>query len=1039
MKRLLKKTISCFISILLMMGLLTPAVHAEEIYPEPIDGTYQFTSAEGSGIMISDTFEFREDCFMRSSFLGCGHLALLSAQAASASYNFYPPTGEGEAPGKDTSQGGKTISELLESAGFEEVEVNNYYSADKLENSVGAAVGKRTITVSGQSYTLLAIIPRSIGYRQEWAGDLAVDDSGIHGGFKDARDEVLRFVKQYIRNHHITGALKIWTAGHSRGGATANLLAGFLAGGGIEYFGEDVSITPEDIYCYTYSAPSPIKDGILKQEELSVAPSGTRAHHITSADDRADYSKNDTFNEEYISSASGTVNPADPIYNGIRNYYFEGDFISNLPPEKWGFSLYGTRISISQLKDEEAGVIVTIEDMLNELEILNPYVYNTIHNSGNDSLEIVRYTFDPNTLSLVKDTKPHQATTLVEFIRERIAGLTLNMASTKEVYEYEETPAGYISRQNAMRHTGGLYGTLNELPSSVFHIEISSLISPGLLFYLAYAHERLGRSESEDACTALAQILQIVTGTDRDLEHGTVDDAFVALCTWMKGNPDLVKRVSGEIPSAYAVILKAFIESVLGTSYSDLDSALIALLNACTDEATGTITRMTVYGMLTGILALLNADLAKAFQNGGQNPFSTLSDGVVSYLKSGIQESASFSRQFLYASQEASEEVLSMASGAYAEEETGSEELSEKAEAVIEEEPEEKTEEIAEKPETEKAEQAEELSEKTADHEALALEEPLPEEEPMEDIENNEDSKNPESSLIEADENESIALETIPEETPEEEGSISESEADEEESLLRDGSTLSLAEAADAKLIEAIRTIINDELIEYCRTNYGDNYASDVRKHREGLILNIDHLRIIIGNTLFYTEDTDAFNAQAMLDTALTLAGNAWVVPAAHYNDTNLAWMKAAVKKGYYTDHAITHEDAKKPTHEEEGNIEYWKVHERTGDHYYTDANLTNEVDRSETILPKIPYDGDDGEKESRYIPPVINSGCPANQAWNEAAKACEPGYLDENGVFRSAKVRAVNTYDPGIGKSALSLTLSMVTAVFAWIVLKRN
>ena len=44
-----------------------------------------------------------------------------------------------------------------------------------------------------------------------------------------ARDEVLRFMKQYLEKHDIGGELKVWTAGHSRGGAVANLLGGFLA------------------------------------------------------------------------------------------------------------------------------------------------------------------------------------------------------------------------------------------------------------------------------------------------------------------------------------------------------------------------------------------------------------------------------------------------------------------------------------------------------------------------------------------------------------------------------------------------------------------------------------------------------------------------------------------------------------------------------------------------------------------------------------------------------------------------------------------
>ena len=49
------------------------------------------------------------------------------------------------------------------------------------------------------------------------------------------------------------------------------MLGGFFAGGGIDYFGDTVSITPEDVYCYTIGTPRTIKDGLDKNVELSVS------------------------------------------------------------------------------------------------------------------------------------------------------------------------------------------------------------------------------------------------------------------------------------------------------------------------------------------------------------------------------------------------------------------------------------------------------------------------------------------------------------------------------------------------------------------------------------------------------------------------------------------------------------------------------------------------------------------------------------------------------------------------------------------------
>ena len=66
-------------------------------------------------------------------------------------------------------------------------------------------------------------------------------------------------------------------------------------------------------------------------------------------------------------------------------------------------------------------------------------------------------------------------------------------------------------------------------------------------------------------------------------------------------------------------------------------------------------------------------------------------------------------------------------------------------------------------------------------------------------------------------------------------------------------------------------------------------------------------------------------------------------------------------------------------------------------------------------------------------------AGFPANYAWNEAAKACQPGYIDANGQFRVTKASKVpNTYDKGIGGSAVSLLIATIFAIGAAYMLKK-
>lgn len=93
---------------------------------------------------------FRVDCFERSSFLGCTHLAALSAQLCLDS--------------NDTA----LLRERLEGFGFTDVAANAFAAQDirDLTDSMGVTVGKREIQDDGVPYTLLAVVPRSF-YRME--------------------------------------------------------------------------------------------------------------------------------------------------------------------------------------------------------------------------------------------------------------------------------------------------------------------------------------------------------------------------------------------------------------------------------------------------------------------------------------------------------------------------------------------------------------------------------------------------------------------------------------------------------------------------------------------------------------------------------------------------------------------------------------------------------------------------------------------------------------------------------------------------------
>ena len=522
------KNISIFIVVILVFNMLFPLIKVlakENNSTETINGNYQFASNEGNNIQNQNSFEYRDDCFTRSSFLGCKHLEVLSIQVASASVSYYDMEDKYET---DPSENAHNITKFLEDMKFNDISTNNYYKKEKHENSMGVAVGHKCIVQDGNEYTLLAIIPRSAGYQQEWAGNFTVGDGDIHKGFKLARDEILRYVKTYIEDNNITGDLKVWTTGWSRGAAVSNMIGGFFAGGGIEYFGENVTITPEDVYCYTIGTPKTIKDGLDKNEELSVSGSRTESEYT-----------DDTQGESFQYNKGGNVSAKDSIYSGIRSIVSPDDAFSLLPIEEWGFTNYGEIIPLNKALSSES-------DMMEELNSISEYVYSQyIINS-----EIKKFknkTFDLKTLSIVDASG---ITSPTDFLKQRIKGL-LEVSNTNKEYQDNHY-------QDALKSIAGTFGMSEALFKSgngISEIETSDLIEALSYSYLAYASEQLqkeGKAENETEAIAIAieELLTNFTGEEIDNTSFTIDDLIRIFAKYISDNenePISDKVVSGII------------------------------------------------------------------------------------------------------------------------------------------------------------------------------------------------------------------------------------------------------------------------------------------------------------------------------------------------------------------------------------------------------------------------------------------------------------------------------------------------------------
>ena len=177
---------------------------------------------------------------------------------------------------------GGSYSKETEGIGFKDFAQNDYWNNRPTRNSIGVVAANKKITDvrdNNKEYTLIALAVRGGGYASEWASNFNTGNVGTHAGFTEARDNVLKFLKKYIEDYSITGDIKLWVVGYSRGGATANMVGGALNDG---YALPNVSLKHKDLFVYTFEAPR----GALKSD-LDASNSGEHSniHNVINFND----------------------------------------------------------------------------------------------------------------------------------------------------------------------------------------------------------------------------------------------------------------------------------------------------------------------------------------------------------------------------------------------------------------------------------------------------------------------------------------------------------------------------------------------------------------------------------------------------------------------------------------------------------------------------------------------------------------------------------------------------------------------------------
>ena len=368
-----KKIISLLLCLVMMFSLGATAFAAQPGYKTVTD-TYSYCPALGFLDFVSNqtgTFTYSDEYFTHSGYEYNHALAIMTMVMTQTSFASATSASDG------WNTANRNFNDLMTKCGFKNLAAN----ADAVNHpggeTIGAYAASKKINDDGKNYTLIAVGVRGHNYGGEWYSNFDMGVTGDHKGFADARDKVLSFIKDYVADNKITGPVKIWITGYSRGAITANMVGGYLDQG--YKLGNGVSLNPSDLYCYTFETPAGVSD--------------THAH--------------------------------DALYGNIHNILNHNDFVPMVSFEKWGHVRYGIDYYLpcrqydacySELKPQ-------VNAMLNKMGWMNilGLPLNTIDDFHYLSL-------NPATMVAKKDV------TQIEYFPEAINALFDTMAPSRQYY-----------------------------------------------------------------------------------------------------------------------------------------------------------------------------------------------------------------------------------------------------------------------------------------------------------------------------------------------------------------------------------------------------------------------------------------------------------------------------------------------------------------------------------------------------------------------------------------------------------------------------
>ena len=276
---MMKKVLCLLLTAVLIIG-IAPTAFAES---GTITGTFSYIGPDNKTDYEQD-FTYSDEYFTNTGYEYRQDLAKMSLCLSQCC----------GIAGTDYAAQADSTKALMDKCGFTNFEANADYLNRPQENTMGVSCAKKTVSDKVGKSTLIAVMCRGFNYHREWCGNTILGYSGDHEGFAIAADTAMAFLKQYIAEQGISGRVKIWITGYSRGAIIANMVGGKLDDGCD--LGNGAYMKGYDLYAYCFEPPMGV-----------------------------DISKN----------------PSAQVYGNIHNVVNSCDLVPYVAPEFLGFSRYG--------------------------------------------------------------------------------------------------------------------------------------------------------------------------------------------------------------------------------------------------------------------------------------------------------------------------------------------------------------------------------------------------------------------------------------------------------------------------------------------------------------------------------------------------------------------------------------------------------------------------------------------------------------------------------------------------------------------------